>query len=344
MPAVIDCCLSVADDLDFQVQLHTDTLNESGFLEDTLEAINGRTIHMYHTEGAGGGHAPDIIRVAGEMNCLPSSTNPTNPYTVNTFDEHLDMTMVCHHLNPAIPEDVAFAESRIRAQTIAAEDVLHDIGAISMLGSDSQGMGRIAEVICRTWQLASKMKDQRGRLPGEATALGDNERIKRYIAKYTINAARTFGIDEHIGSLEAGKMADVVLWRPGFFGIKPELVIKGGFIVWAAMGDSAASLMTCEPLMMRPQWGAFGQARKALSACFANQAAVEGGLADALGLTKALLPARGTRKLNKRHMMHNDACPKVEVNPQTFDVTVDGELATCEPAQSLPLAQRYMLR
>ncbi len=344
MPAVIDCCLSVADDLDFQVQLHTDTLNESGFLEDTLEAINGRTIHMYHTEGAGGGHAPDIIRVAGELNCLPSSTNPTNPYTVNTFDEHLDMTMVCHHLNPAIPEDVAFAESRIRPQTIAAEDVLHDIGAISMLGSDSQGMGRIAEVICRTWQLASKMKDQRGRLPGEATALGDNERIKRYIAKYTINAARTFGIDDHVGSLETGKIADVVLWRPGFFGIKPELVIKGGFIVWAAMGDSAASLMTCEPLLMRPQWGAFGQARKALSACFANQAAVEGGLAEALGLAKALLPARGTRKLNKRHMMHNDACPRVEVNPQTFDVTVDGELATCEPAQSLPLAQRYMLR
>ncbi len=344
MPAVIDCCLSVADDLDFQVQLHTDTLNESGFLEDTLEAINGRTIHMYHTEGAGGGHAPDIIRVAGEMNCLPSSTNPTNPYTVNTFDEHLDMTMVCHHLNPAIPEDVAFAESRIRAQTIAAEDVLHDIGAISMLGSDSQGMGRIAEVICRTWQLASKMKDQRGRLPGEATALGDNERIKRYIAKYTINAARTFGIDDHVGSLETGKIADVVLWRPGFFGIKPELIIKGGFIVWAAMGDSAASLMTCEPLLMRPQWGAFGQARKALSACFANQAAVEGGLAEALGLAKALLPAHGTRKLNKHHMMHNDACPKVEVNSQTFDVTVDGELATCEPAQSLPLAQRYMLR
>jgi urease subunit alpha len=344
MPAAIDCCLSVADDLDFQVQLHTDTLNESGFLEDTLEAINGRTIHMYHTEGAGGGHAPDIIRVAGELNCLPSSTNPTNPYTVNTFDEHLDMTMVCHHLNPAIPEDVAFAESRIRSQTIAAEDVLHDIGAISMLGSDSQGMGRIAEVICRTWQLASKMKDQRGRLPGEATALGDNERIKRYIAKYTINAARTFGIDEHIGSLEAGKMADVVLWRPGFFGIKPELVIKGGFIVWAAMGDSAASLMTCEPLMMRPQWGAFGQARKALSASFVNPAAIEGGLADTLGLTKALLPARGTRKLNKRHMMHNDACPKIEVNPQTFDVTVDGEIATCEPAHSLPLAQRYMLR
>ena len=344
MPAVIDCCLSVADDLDFQVQLHTDTLNESGFLEDTLEAINGRTIHMYHTEGAGGGHAPDIIRVAGEMNCLPSSTNPTNPYTVNTFDEHLDMTMVCHHLNPAVPEDVAFAESRIRPQTIAAEDVLHDIGAISMLGSDSQGMGRINEVICRTWQLASKMKDQRGRLSDETTSLGDNERVKRYIAKYTINAARTFGVDAYIGSLETGKIADVVLWRPGFFGIKPELVIKGGFIVWGAMGDSAASLMTCEPVLMRPQWGAFGQARKALSVSFANQAAVEGGLADALGLTKPLLSARGTRKLNKRHMLHNDACPKIEVNPQTFDVTVDGELATCEPAQSLPLAQRYMLR
>ncbi len=254
------------------------------------------------------------------------------------------MTMVCHHLNPAIPEDVAFAESRIRSQTIAAEDVLHDLGAISMLGSDSQGMGRINEVICRTWQLASKMKDQRGRLPGEATRLGDNERIKRYIAKYTINAARTFGVDAHIGSLEAGKMADVVLWRPGFFGIKPELVIKGGFIVWAAMGDSAASLMTCEPLLMRPQWGAFGQARKTLSASFVNPAAVDGNLAEKLGLTKPLLTSRGTRKLNKRHMLHNDACPTVEVNPQTFDVTVDGELATCEPAQSLPLAQRYMLR
>ncbi|HEX5518112.1 MAG TPA: urease subunit alpha, partial [Pseudolabrys sp.] len=258
MPAVIDCCLSVADDLDFQVQLHTDTLNESGFLEDTLSAINGRTIHMYHAEGAGGGHAPDIIRITGEANCLPSSTNPTNPYTVNTFDEHLDMIMVCHHLNPAVPEDVAFAESRIRAQTIAAEDVLHDMGAISMLGSDSQGMGRINEVICRTWQLASKMKDQRGRLAEEWTRIGDNERIKRYIAKYTINAARTFGIDAHIGSLEKGKMADIVLWRPAFFGIKPELVVKGGFIVWGAMGDSAASLMTCEPLAMRPQWGAFG--------------------------------------------------------------------------------------
>ncbi len=343
MPATIDCCLGVADDLDFQVQLHTDTLNESGFVEDTLAAIGGRTIHMYHTEGAGGGHAPDIIRVAGVANCLPSSTNPTNPYTVNTFDEHLDMTMVCHHLNPAIPEDVAFAESRIRAQTIAAEDVLHDIGAISMLGSDSQGMGRINEVICRTWQLASKMKVQRGRLPEETTG-GDNERIKRFIAKYTINAARSFGIAEHIGSLEAGKMADVVLWRPAFFGIKPELVVKGGFIAWGAMGDSAASLMTCEPIIQRPQWGAFGRAKQALSACFVNPRAIDRGLAAALDLAKPLLPARGTRKLTKADMLHNTRCPDIRVEPATFDVFVDGELATCEPAEVLPLAQRYMLR
>jgi urease subunit alpha len=344
MPAAIDTCLAVADELDFQVQLHTDTLNESGFLETTLAAIANRTIHMYHTEGAGGGHAPDIIRVAGERNCLPSSTNPTNPYTVNTFDEHLDMTMVCHHLSPSIPEDVAFAESRIRAQTIAAEDVLHDIGAISMLGSDSQGMGRIGEVICRTWQLASKMRDQRGRLAEETTRRGDNERIKRYIAKYTINAARTFGIAEHVGSLEAGKLADVVLWRPGFFGIKPELVVKGGFIAWGAMGDSAASLMTCEPLVMRPQWGAFGRAKQSLSACFVNPLALEKGVGARLELRKMLLPTRGTRKLNKSHMLHNDACPKMRVDPNTFDVFVDGKLATCEPAKILPLAQRYMLR
>ena len=344
MPAAIDCCLSVADELDFQVQIHTDTLNESGFLEDTLAAIAGRAIHMYHTEGAGGGHAPDIIRVAGEAHCLPSSTNPTNPYTVNTFDEHLDMTMVCHHLNPAIPEDVAFAESRIRAQTIAAEDVLHDIGAISMLGSDSQGMGRINEVICRTWQLASKMKVQRGRLPEETATLGDNARIKRYIAKYTINAARCFGIADHIGSLEAGKMADVVLWRPAFFGIKPELVVKGGFIAWGAMGDSAASLMTCEPLRLRPQWGAFGRAKEALSACFVHPSAIEIGRAAELGLKKSFLPARGTRQLHKSDMLHNDTCPDIRVDPATFEVFVDGELATCEPATELPLAQRYMLR
>jgi urease subunit alpha len=344
MPAVIDTCLGVADELDFQVQLHTDTLNESGFLEDTLAAINGRTIHMYHTEGAGGGHAPDIIAVAGQMNCLPSSTNPTNPYTINTFDEHLDMIMVCHHLNPAVPEDVAFAESRIRAQTIAAEDVLHDIGAISMLGSDSQGMGRINEVICRTWQLASKMKDQRGRFSAEKTRRGDNERIKRYIAKYTLNAARTFGIDDYIGSLESGKLADIVLWRPGFFGIKPELVVKGGFIAWSAMGDSAASLMTCEPLLMRPQWGAFGEAKKHLAVNFVTQVAVDAGVQGKLGITKQCLPAKGTRKLNKAHMLHNDACPNITVNPQTFDVMIDGKVITCEPAKVVPLAQRYMLR
>ncbi len=344
MPAVIDTCLTVADELDFQVQLHTDTLNESGFVEDTLAAINGRTIHMYHTEGAGGGHAPDIIRVAGEPNCLPSSTNPTNPFTVNTFDEHLDMTMVCHHLSPSIPEDVAFAESRIRAQSIAAEDVLHDLGAISMLGSDSQGMGRINEVITRTWQLASKMKDQRGRLPEETVAKGDNERIKRFIAKYTINAARTFGIEDHVGSLEAGKMADVVLWRPGFFGSKPEIVVKGGFIAWGAMGDSAASLMTCEPLQMRPQWGAFGRAKQALSASFVNPLAIENDIARKLDLKKMLMPTHGTRQISKQHMMHNNACPEIRVDPQTFDVFVDGELATCEPAEKLPLTQRYMLR
>ena len=344
MPAAIDCCLGVADEMDFQVQLHTDTLNESGFLEETLAAIKGRTIHMYHAEGAGGGHAPDIIRITGEPNCLPSSTNPTNPYTRNTFDEHLDMIMVCHHLNPAVPEDVAFAESRVRAQTIAAEDVLHDIGAISMLGSDSQGMGRINEVICRTWQLASKMRSQRGRLPSERTAKGDNERIKRFIAKYTINAARTFGIDRHVGSLEAGKLADVVLWRPAFFGIKPELIIKGGFIVWSAMGDSAASLMTCEPLLMRPQWGAFGRAKEALSLSFVSQAAADADIAGRLGLESRTVPVQGTRKLAKGHMLHNDACPEVTVDPETFEVLVDGELATCEPADRLPLAQRYMLR
>jgi urease subunit alpha len=344
MPAAIDSCLSVADELDFQVQLHTDTLNESGFVENTLAAIKGRTIHMYHTEGAGGGHAPDIITVAGQQNCLPSSTNPTNPFTRNTFDEHLDMTMVCHHLNPAIPEDVAFAESRIRAQTIAAEDVLHDIGAISMLGSDSQGMGRINEVITRTWQLADKMKKQRGRLKSESSRIGDNERIKRYIAKYTINAARTFGIQEHVGSLEDGKMADIVLWRPAMFGSKPELIVKGGFIAMGPMGDSAASLMTCEPLIMRYQWGAYGLAKQHLSANFVNPLAIKAGLSEKLGLTKALLPASGTRGLKKSDMLHNDACPEMRVDPQTFDVFVDGELATCEPAHELPLTQRYMLR
>ncbi|MXW47101.1 MAG: urease subunit alpha [Gammaproteobacteria bacterium] len=344
MPSVIDTCLSVADELDFQVQLHTDTLNESGFVEDTLATIDGRTIHMYHTEGAGGGHAPDIIRVAGISNCLTSSTNPTNPFTVNTFDEHLDMTMVCHHLSPSIPEDVAFAESRIRSQSIAAEDILHDMGAIAMLGSDSQGMGRINEVICRTWQLASKMKDQFGRLKEESTGQGDNERIKRYIAKYTINAARTFGIDQYVGSLESGKLADIVLWRPGFFGIKPELVVKGGFIAWSPMGDSAASLMTCEPVIMRPQWGAFGSAQKSLSVSFVNPLAIQKDLQTKLNLTKKLVPTSGTRNLSKQHMLHNSNCPDIDVNAQTFDVVVNGELATCEPASKLPLAQLYMLR
>ncbi|MDN7181375.1 urease subunit alpha [Caballeronia sp. SEWSISQ10-4 2] len=343
-PSVIDTCLSVADDYDFQVQLHTDTLNESGFLEDTVAAMKDRTIHMYHTEGAGGGHAPDIIAVAGRMNCLPSSTNPTNPFTVNTFDEHLDMIMVCHHLNPAVPEDVAFAESRIRAQTISAEDVLHDMGAISMLGSDSQGMGRINEVISRTWQLASKMKDQRGRLSEEKSARGDNERIKRYIAKYTINAARTFGIADTVGSLEDGKLADIVLWRPAFFGVKPEVVVKGGFIAWGVMGDSAASLMTCEPLALRPQWGAFGRAPATLAVNFVNPLAIESALAARLGLSRKLVASRGTRKLTKRDMLHNDACPAISVNPQTFDVLIDGQVIRCDPAREVPLSRRYMLR
>ncbi|MGE4481164.1 urease subunit alpha [Acidocella sp.] len=344
MPAAIDACLGFADEHDFQVQLHTDTLNESGFVENTLAAIGGRTIHMYHTEGAGGGHAPDIIRVASLANCLPSSTNPTNPYTVNTFDEHLDMTMTCHHLNPRVPEDVAFAESRIRAQTIAAEDVLHDLGAISMLGSDSQGMGRIHEVICRTWQLASKMKAQRGKLPEERPSLGDNARIKRYLAKYTINAARSFGVADHVGSLEDGKLADIVIWKPAFFGIKPELVVKGGFIAWGVMGDSAASLMSCEPMLLRPQWGAFGRAASALSACFVHPYALQDGLAGKLGLNKMQLPARGTRNLTKADMLHNTALPDIRVDAETFDVFVDGELASCEPLTEVPLGRRYMLR
>ncbi|MFT3801450.1 MAG: urease subunit alpha [Burkholderiaceae bacterium] len=344
MPATIDTCLAVADDLDFQVQLHTDTLNESGFLEDTLRAVAGRTIHMYHTEGAGGGHAPDIIAVAGQSYCIPSSTNPTNPYTVNTFDEHLDMIMVCHHLNPAVPEDVRFAESRIRAQTIAAEDVLHDMGAISILGSDSQGMGRINEVICRTWQLASKMKDQFGPLDGEPFADADNARILRYIAKYTINAARVFGVDEHVGSLEPGKLADIVLWRPATFGIKPELVVKGGFIAHGAMGDSAASLMTCEPLLMRPQWGAFGAAPQPLSLNFVAGAAIGRGLEHRLGLRKPLAACRGTRRLSKADMVRNDACPRVSVDPRNFEVSVDGRVIGCPPVSQVPLNRLYMMR
>jgi urease subunit alpha len=344
MPATIDTCLKVADEYDFQVQLHADTINEAGFYESTMQAIGGRTIHMYHTEGAGGGHAPDIIRCNGELNCLPSSTNPTNPYTRNTLDEHLDMTMMAHNLSPRIAEDVAFAESRIRPQSVAAEDVLHDLGAISMMGSDSQGMGRINEVISRTWQLASKMKDQRGRLPEEKTQRADNERVKRYIAKYTINAARTFGIADHIGSMEPDKMADIVLWRPAFFGVKPSLVLKGGFPAWVAVGDGAACLGNCEPILLRPSWGAVGCAPAPLSACFVHPLAIETDVAGRLGLEKQLLPLKGTRKLTKSDMLHNAACPKITVNPQTFDVFVDGALATCDPIAKVALGQKYFLR
>ena len=302
MPAVIDASLRAGDELDMQVQIHTDTLNESGFFEDTMSAIDGRTIHTYHSEGAGGGHAPDIIRVAGALNCLPSSTNPTNPFTVNTFDEHLDMVMVCHHLNPGVPEDVAFAESRIRRETIAAEDVLHDLGAISALGSDSQGMGRIGETIARTWQLASKMKMQRGSLPEDAGSGNDNHRIKRYMAKLTINPARIYGIDHENGSLEEGKLADIVLWEPKFFGIKPEVIFKGGFPAWSVMGESNASLMTCEPLLYRPQWGAYGGACQGLGVTFTTQAAIDADIAGRWALGKRLVPTRNTRNLTKtRH-------------------------------------------
>lgn len=343
MPAVINTCLSVADEYDLQVQLHTDTLNESGYLEDTIKAIARRTIHMYHTEGAGGGHAPDIIKVASYSYCLPSSTNPTNPFTVNTFDEHLDMVMVCHHLNPRVPEDVAFAESRIRAETIAAEDILHDMGAISMMGSDSQGMGRIAETICRTWQLASKMKDQRGILP-EDNERNDNQRALRYLAKYTINPARTYGIDKYVGSLEPGKIADIVLWQPGFFGVKPELIIKGGFIAWSPMGESNASLMTCEPIIYRPQWSSFGIAPQATSFSFMTQAAIDKGIPNKLGLRKPALAVNGTRSLSKSHLLHNNICPNIEVDPDTFQVKVDGELAICEPVDRVPLGRLYMFR
>jgi urease subunit alpha len=344
MPAVIDASLRAGDELDMQVQIHTDTLNESGFFEHTMAAIGGRTIHTYHSEGAGGGHAPDIIRVAGEANCLPSSTNPTNPFTVNTFDEHLDMVMVCHHLNPAVPEDVAFAESRIRRETIAAEDVLHDIGAISALGSDSQGMGRIGESVARTWQLASKMKMQRGSLPEDRGSGNDNHRIKRYVAKLTINPARIYGIDHEIGSLDVGKLADIVLWEPKFFGIKPDVIFKGGFPVWSVMGESNASLMTCEPLTYRPQWGAYGPARQDLSVVFTTQAASERDLAGRWSLRKRLVATRDTRKLTKRDMLHNDALPSVEVDPETYRVLVDGELCTCDPVDHVALGRRYVLK
>ena len=344
MPAVIDASLRAAEELDVQIQIHTDTLNESGFFEHTMEAIAGRTIHTYHSEGAGGGHAPDILRVVGEANCLPSSTNPTNPYTVNTFDEHLDMVMVCHHLSPRVPEDVAFAESRIRRETIAAEDVLHDLGAISVIGSDSQGMGRVGETIARTWQVADHMKGERGALPEDRGSGGDNVRIKRYIAKYTINAARIYGIDHEVGSLEDGKLADIVLWEPKFFGIKPEVVFKGGFPAWSVMGESNASLMTCQPLVYRPQWGSHGPARHATSVSFMHQAAIDAGVPQKLGLQKRCVPVTGTRRLSKKDMLWNYALPKITVDPETYRVEVDGELCTCEPLEVVPLGRLYVFK
>ncbi|WP_024278969.1 urease subunit alpha [Xanthobacter sp. 126] len=341
-PAAIDCCLTVADALDVQVMIHSDTLNESGFVEDTIAAFKGRTIHAFHTEGAGGGHAPDIIKVAGLPNVLPSSTNPTRPYTRNTIDEHLDMLMVCHHLDPDIAEDLAFAESRIRKETIAAEDILHDIGALSMMSSDSQAMGRVGEVIIRTWQTADKMKRQRGSLPGETDS--DNIRARRYIAKYTINPAIAHGMSRHIGSVEAGKLADLVLWTPAFFGVKPDLVIKGGAIAMAQMGDPNASIPTPQPVHYRPMFGAFGRARTHTSLTFVSKVALEDGLAGRLGISKELVAVENTRSgISKKSMINNDATPHIEVDPETYDVRADGELLVCEPAEVLPMAQRYFL-
>jgi len=340
-PAAIDCCLSVADEMDVQVAIHTDTLNESGFVESTIDAFKGRTIHTFHTEGAGGGHAPDIIRAAGLPNVLPSSTNPTMPYTVNTIDEHLDMLMVCHHLDPAIAEDIAFAESRIRGETIAAEDILHDLGAFSMMSSDSQAMGRVGEVITRTWQAAHKMKVQRGTLPGDS-ARNDNQRVKRYIAKYTINPALTHGIAHAVGSVEVGKLADLVLWRPAFFGAKPSLILKSGMIAAAAMGDPNASIPTPQPVHYRPMFGSFGKALKT-SVTFVSQAALENPAVAALGLQKPLIAVSGTRTVRKSDMVHNGATPKIDVDPETYVVRADGELLVCDPAVSLPLTQRYFL-
>jgi urease subunit alpha len=341
-PAAIDNCLSVAERLDVQVAIHSDTLNESGFVEDTFKAFKGRSIHAYHTEGAGGGHAPDIIRACGEPNVLPSSTNPTRPYTVNTIDEHLDMLMVCHHLDPAISEDVAFAESRIRRETIAAEDILHDLGAFSMISSDSQAMGRVGEVVTRTWQTAHKMKVQRGSLP-EDPAEHDNFRIKRYIAKYTINPAITHGISHEVGSIEVGKLADIVLWNPMFFGAKPGLIIKGGMIVAAPMGDPNASIPTPQPVHYRRMFGALGGARAATSVTFVSQAALDTDVAHRVGMKKRAVAVRGTRSVKKVDLIHNGALPKIEVDSQTYEVRADGQLLTCEPASVLPLAQRYFL-
>ena len=341
-PAAIDNCLAVAERFDIQVAIHTDTLNESGFVEDTIAAFKGRAIHTYHTEGAGGGHAPDIIRVCGEANVLPSSTNPTRPYTVNTIDEHLDMLMVCHHLDARIPEDVAFAESRIRRETIAAEDILHDLGAFSMIASDSQAMGRVGEVICRTWQTADKMKKQFGPLP-EDSAANDNERARRYIAKYTINPAITHGIAEQVGSVEAGKLADLVLWKPAFFGAKPALIIKGGCIAAAPMGDPNASIPTPQPVHYRAMFGAFGQARHKTACTFVSQAALDNDIAGALALKKPCLAVKNTRAISKAALINNTRRPHIEVDPETYEVRADGELLTCEPATTVALAQRYFL-
>jgi urease subunit alpha len=341
-PAAIDNCLSVADRFDVQVMIHTDTLNESGFVEDTIAAFKGRTIHAYHTEGAGGGHAPDIIRVAGLPNVIPSSTNPTRPYTLNTLDEHLDMLMVCHHLDPSISEDIAFAESRIRRETIAAEDILHDIGAFSIISSDSQAMGRVGEVITRTWQTAHKMKVQRGALPGDGAA--DNARVKRYIAKYTINPAIAQGVSAHIGSITVGKMADLVLWTPAFFGVKPDLVLKSGMIAMAMMGDPNASIPTPQPVHSRPMFGAFGRALQLSSVLFVSGAAIDADIGHSLGLTRPLVAVSNTRGgIGKASMIHNDATPNIEVDPETYEVRADGVLLTCEPATILPMAQRYFL-
>lgn len=342
-PSAIDYCLSVADELDVQVAIHTDTLNESGFVETTIAAFKDRVIHTFHSEGAGGGHAPDIMKVCGLPNVLPSSTNPTRPFTVNTIDEHLDMLMVCHHLDSKIPEDVAFAESRIRPQTIAAEDILHDRGAISIMSSDSQAMGRVGEVIIRTWQTADKMKRQFGKLESETHPAADNFRVLRYVAKYTLNPAIACGCAEEVGSLEVGKLADIVLFKPALFGVKPELVLKGGFIALANMGDPNASIPTPQPMFYRPQFGAFGKATARTAITFLSQAALDAGLGDQLGLEKILRPVKNTRNISKRDMVLNDALPQIEIDPETYTVTADGEILTCEPAQVLPMAQRYFL-